>query len=321
MSLQMWLIPTISFLGVFLVVMLAMGMLVKDPEARLRTRLQGIKVDGAIADANALRRDAFLRRLSPLERSFEELPGMAQLVHLGEQAGYRIPGYRLALIGLALIIGAFVATLSLWHSLALAALAALGAGVIAFLLLASRRTQRMRLFEEQLPDVLDTMARALRAGNSLMETFKFVSDEMDEPVSGELNIAWSNLNYGISLKSTLEDLLTRMPSTSLQSLVAAILIQRETGGNLSEILDKLADVLRAKFRFERRVRTLSAEGRMSAWVLILMPIVLAVGLSVTTPTYLPKLYNDPLGRQMIVGAVVLMAIGIVWIRRIINIRF
>lgn len=321
MAIQMWLIPTISFLAVFLVVLLALGLFFKDPEARLRVRLQGIKADGAIADANALRRDAYLRQLSPLERSFEDLPGMIKLVQYGEQAGYRIPAYRLVLLFLGLALGSFITAMAIWHSLALAALAAVGAGFLSFLALAAKRAQRMKQFEEQLPDVLDTMARALRAGNSLMETFKFIAEEMDEPVSSEFNTASSHLNYGISLKTTLEDLLLRMPSTSLQAVVAAVLIQRETGGNLSEILDKLADVLRAKFRFKRRVLTLTAEGRMSAWVLILMPVVLAMALSITTPTYLPRLYDDPLGQKLIIAALVLMAIGIVWIRRMINIRF
>lgn len=321
MATHLWWFPAISFLIVFGGAALVLRIFFKDPETRMRARLQSIKIDGAVADANALMRDAYLRHLSPLERGFENLPGMMKLGQLAKQAGYRTPAYRLVLLCMGLMVGGFAMALTLLGSLPFAVMAALVMAGLFALQMAQKRKQRLQQFEEQLPDALDSMARAMRAGSSLMETFKFISEEMDEPAASEFNTAWTHLNYGISLKALLDDMLSRMPSMSLQALVAAILVQRETGGNLAEILDKLADVLRSRFRLERRVQTLSAEGRMSAWVLGLMPIALALGLSITTPGYLPRLYTDPKGPGLILTAVVLLAIGIVWIRRIVRIRF
>jgi tight adherence protein B len=143
---------------------------------------------------------------------------------------------------------------------------------------------------------------------------------MEGPIAKELGTTWSHLNYGVSLKVSFEDLIERMPSTSLRAMATAILVQRETGGNLAEILDKISAVLRARFRFQRRVRSLTAEGRISAWVLILIPFGLAAVMSITSPSYLALLYTEPIGRTMIVIALGLMAVGIVWIQRTVRIR-
>jgi tight adherence protein B len=183
------------------------------------------------------------------------------------------------------------------------------------------RDARMTLFEEQLPDALDVMSRALRAGNPFNEALRVVAEEMDDPIATEFGITFSDLNYGVSVKAAFKGLLERTPNVSIAALVAAVLVQRETGGNMAEILDRIASVLRQRQRFQRRVRTLTAEGRVSAWILVLMPFVLALILTVIAPDYLPMLFSHPVGLRLIGAALLIMAFGIWWIRRIVRVRF
>jgi tight adherence protein B len=182
------------------------------------------------------------------------------------------------------------------------------------------RRRRLARFEEQLPEALDVMARALRAGHPFSETLKLVSEEMTGPIAQEFGKAFADINYGVSVSDAFHAMLARTPSLSLMTVITAVLVQRESGGNLAEILDKIAAVVRSRFRFQRRVRTLSAEGRLSAWILVMIPFVLAIVLAIFSPSYLPMLVKDPTGRTLAMFAFVMIILGIVWIRRIIRIQ-
>ena len=286
---------------------------------RLRSRLEALADAPEVETATSAIRARYLRQLSPLERMLEELPGMEAVGRMTEQAGWMIPAYRFAFISLALASsGAIVGLVA--RSLPVALIAAAALGLIPLLKLRLDRANRLEQFDTQLPDALDLMSRSLRAGNPLMESFKFVSEEMKPPISTEFGRAWSNVNYGVSLKVSLADFLERTPSVSLRSLATAILVQRETGGNLAEILDKITGVLRARAKFQRRLRTLTAEGRMSGWVLGGLPFALAGIISATSPNYLPMLLHEPAGRKLIWGSLILMSFGLFWISRIVKIR-
>ena len=139
---------------------------------------------------------------------------------------------------------------------------------------------------------------------------------MNDPIAREFGITAADLSYGSDPRSALLAMLERVPSVSLRGFVTAILVQRETGGNLAETLDHISDVIRQRFRFERKLRTRSAEGRLSAWILIAVPFVLATILHFTSPNYLGRLLDDPRGPTLLSGGAILMAIGVVWIRRI-----
>jgi tight adherence protein B len=143
---------------------------------------------------------------------------------------------------------------------------------------------------------------------------------MDQPIAREFALTFSDINYGIDVRRALLGLLDRVPSVTMMSFVTAVLLQRETGGNLAEILEQIVKVVRGRFKFFRKVRSLSAEGRMSAWVLALVPLVLFAVMSVTQPTYLPVLVQDPLGRKLIAAAVVMGFIGVLWIRKMLRIE-
>jgi len=183
----------------------------------------------------------------------------------------------------------------------------------------ARAIRRVGKFEEQLPDAVDVMKRALRAGHPFNSCLKLVAEDMDEPISREFELTFADVNYGNDLRRALLGLLLRVPSTSLMAVVTAVLIQKETGGNLAEIFESISQVIRSRFRFGRRVRTLSAEGRLSAWILTLVPILLFGVLWLTTPAYLPPLLESPTGQKMIAFAVIMMVVAVFWMRKIIRI--
>jgi tight adherence protein B len=163
------------------------------------------------------------------------------------------------------------------------------------------------------------MKRALRAGHPFGGAIKLIGEEMPEPLAKEFQTTFADLNYGNDVRRAMLGLLQRVPSIPVMAFVTSVLVQKETGGNLAEILGQIADVVRGRFRLERKIKTLSAEGRMSTWVLALVPLVLFAVLWVTSPDYLPVMINDPVGQNLMVYGLVSGVIGIQWIRRIIRI--
>jgi tight adherence protein B len=291
-------------------------------EARTARRLRGRvrEVVGAAGTDASVLRENYLRRLTPFERRLEQLPGMEVLSLWLEQAGRSDPGYKVVLTmawyGLAAGVAAMLFTRS-W-------LIAVGIALVGFFVplvrLQIQRSTRLNRFEEQLPDALNSISRALRAGHPFTAAVRLVAEEMSDPVAGEFERVFNDLNYGSESRLVFSAMLQRVPSISLMAAVTAILIQKDTGGNLAEILDKIATVVRGRFRFQRRVRTLSAEGRMSAWILTMVPFVLAIVVSLISPDYLPMLVKDPMGHMLIGIAFVGMLIGMIWMRQIIRIE-
>ena len=204
-------------------------------------------------------------------------------------------------------------------SLVLTLLALVGGGAAPFMYVSRMRRARLEKFEEQLPDAVDVMKRAMRAGHPFNSCLKLVSEDMDEPIAREFELTFADVNYGNDLRRALLGMLMRVPSTNLMAVVTAVLIQKETGGNLAEIFERISQVIRSRFRFGRRVRTLSAEGRLSAWILTLVPIILFGVLWITTPDYLPPLLENPAGQKMLVFAVLMMVVAVYWMRKVIRI--
>ncbi|WP_168013232.1 type II secretion system F family protein [Halomonas salinarum] len=285
---------------------------------RLKKRLRSMK-GGERSDQVSLVRRKYLRELSPLERALEALPGMAHIERLVEQAGKETPAYRIVLLSVCLggmvgVVGAYLLPLP-----AMGVLVGLLVASIPFMQLRIARNRRLIKFEEQLPDALVIMARALRAGHPFSDAMHLVADEMSEPLAGEFRITFMEINYGGEVRTAMRGLLERVESVTVMVFVTSVLIQKETGGNLAELLDGLAKVIRDRFRFHRNVRTLSAQGRMAAWILSLLPFGLAGVLSITSPDFIPMLTENPTGRQLVLVAFVLIVIGILWMRRVVRI--
>lgn len=198
------------------------------------------------------------------------------------------------------------------------------AGVLgAFLPLAflfQRKGSRMNAFEEQFPEALDLMARALRAGHAFQTSLGMAADEMKDPVGPEFKMTYDRQNFGLPLREALQQMTERVPLLDVRFFVTAVLIQRETGGNLSEILENLAHVVRERFKIRRQVRVYTAHGRFTAGVLLSLPAALGVGLMFINPEHMQTLFNERMGQRLLIAAIIMQGIGFVWIRNVIKIE-
>ena len=193
-------------------------------------------------------------------------------------------------------------------------------GSLPILFLMQRRGKRIRKFEEQFPEALDLLARALRAGHAFQTSLGMVADELVEPVGPEFKKTFDQQNFGLPLKECLFELADRVPLLDVRFFATAVTIQRETGGNLAEILDKLAYVVRERFKILRQVRVHTAHGRFTGYVLLALPAVLGVVLSYLSPDHMNTLFTEPMGRTMLLGAGVMQTVGYFWIRQVIKIE-
>jgi tight adherence protein B len=316
----------IAFLGtVFAAVFVLMLGLTSSAsgEARMRRAMRRrLDVIGADAqqDIASILREKYLTSLTPLERRLEEMLLMEKLAQMGEQAGRSAPGYQVVMTSLLLGVAGGLLTGGLLHNGIFGLAAAVIGCAVPYLRLSMLRRRRLEKIEEQIPDAIDVIKRALRAGHPFNAAIKLVADDMDQPIAKEFELTFSDLNYGSDVRRALLGLLNRVPSITVMALVTSVLVQRETGGNLAEILEQIAKVVRGRFRFERKVRTLAAEGKMSAWVLALVPLGLVGLMSIVSPNYLPILLTNPTGHKLLYGAGILQLLGVLWIRRIIRIE-
>ncbi|WP_420474699.1 type II secretion system F family protein [Noviherbaspirillum sp. ST9] len=294
----------------------------RGPEARrIARRLHAVTHGGANAEAEvSIRKQRSLSQNEALNKLLAGIPQASRLDDILQQAGSKTDVGRFLAITCALfLVGAIVMLL-----LPLPAVLALPAGAFAaslpFLLLLRKRRIRLKRLEEQLPDALDLLCRALRAGHALPAGIQMIGDEMADPIAVEFRTVFDEVNFGISMQEALAGLARRVPGTDVGYFVVAVLIQRETGGNLTELLSNIASIVRDRLKLYGQVRALSAEGRLSAWILGLLPFVLAGIMLIVNGKLMRTLWTDPLGIKLIVGALVLMAFGIVWMRKVIRIR-
>jgi tight adherence protein B len=200
------------------------------------------------------------------------------------------------------------------------ALAAVAAAVIPLSFVAIKRSRRMRAFERTFPEAIDLLGRAVRAGHSFATGLEMIATELPEPVSGEFRTAFDEQNFGLPLRDALMNLAERVPIIDVQFFVTALLVQKETGGNLAEILDKLAHVVRDRFRILGEVRVRTAQGRLTASILMGLPPLMTVIMRALNPSYINTLFTDPWGPYMLGGAAVLQVIGSLLLWKIVNIE-
>jgi tight adherence protein B len=227
--------------------------------------------------------------------------------------------YFLLWSGAMLLVGAFAAARLPLPVLVQAAVALLFA-LIPLLRVRRARMRRLARVELQLPDAADFIARALRAGHSFTNVLQIVGNELSEPLSGEFRIVREEINYGVALGEALHNMAARIPLTDLRYLIIAVLIQRETGGNLAEILGNISHIIRARLKLVAQVRVLSAEGRMSAWVLGLLPCAVAGMMVLLNGEYIKLLWTDPSGIELLRYSLGMVVFGVIWLRRVIRIR-
>jgi tight adherence protein B len=193
-------------------------------------------------------------------------------------------------------------------------------GFLPYMYINHARHRRMKIFDEKLPDALDLMARAMKAGHAFPGALQMVGSEMTGPISSEFKVVFDEINFGLSVQDALANLIARLPSTDLSYFVIAVVIQNETGGNLAELLGQISALIRARLKLFGTIRVLSAEGRLSAWILTLLPFVLALLLSFLNPKFFNILFTDPQGIKIITIAFVLMLLGVFWMSKVVKIR-
>lgn len=264
------------------------------------------------------------------KRRFSDIPGfheilakipiMSQLDRLVIQANSRLPLGVFILGALVLVVMMYLLFLVLTRSNLLSLIVGLAAGAIPFLYLKLKKRQRMKKFERQFPDALDLMARSLRAGHAFSGGLYMVAQEFDDPIGPEFQRVMNEVNYGSPVDQALKNLSNRIDVKDLSFFTVSVIVQRETGGNLAAILENIARLVRERFKLQGKIRALSAEGKLSAIILLGLPFFVALALSIINPTYLSVLLNDPFGKILIVVALCMMCFGIIMTRKIIDIK-
>jgi tight adherence protein B len=293
----------------------------RSPEVKkVRSRLQSLAAVHDRSPDTRVLKERLLSEVSPLERMALRLPHARVLEAMLLQSGLHwTAGKLLAWMAGAGIFG-FVASESLHQSWLVSLGATLAAGAMPLLYVNHKRVRRLQKIEQQLPDALDLLVRGLRAGHAFSSTLKMAGEELQEPVRSEFRTTHDEINFGVSMQQALSNLSERVPITDLRYFVVAVLIQRESGGNLTEILGNLSRLIRERLKLLARVRVLSSEGRLSAWILGVMPFALAGLLQLTNPEFIGQLWTDPIGIAIVKYMLVLMVIGALMMRKIIRIR-
>lgn len=318
----------ISFLvflfGLFLV--LGAYLLATHGTDAKRARLQRRVADALIHSAHTedvevvLARNELMSEIPALNRALVSMQAALQLKRLLDQADLHITPSRLVMFsGMAGMLAALAASV-VSASIILMFVVGLLAAAVPFLHVWWKRKKRFDRFLEHLPDALDLMSRALSAGHAFSESMHMVSEEMPEPIATEFRKTYEEQNLGLSLKLALENLTQRIPLLDLRMCVTAVLIQRETGGNLAEILEKVAYTIRERFRIMGDLKTLTTSSRMSAWLLCALPIFVTIVITFMNPDYMAVLWKDQRGHYMIATALMLQVTGMLIVRKILRIK-
>ena len=323
------LLPFLVFLGVATVIVGGYFAAAQLPgllaARRLDQRLRDVSTEADAADPAAPEDGTVLKH-----RLEGPLPGMDRLVS-GTGAGKRMArlidqsGVRTtpsAVVLFSVLLGAVAGLITfLFVPQRYAPIIAILVGAwlpTAFLM--HKRSSRLKKFEEQFPEALDLLSRAIRAGHALQTALGMAAEELPDPVGPEFKKTFDQQNFGLPLRDALNEMAARIGLLDVRFFVTAVLIQRDTGGNLSEILENLAHVVRERFKIRRQVRVHTAHGRFTGYVLLALPAVLAIALSVINPGHMQMLFRERVGQLMLTGAIVMQTIGFVWIRQVIKIE-
>lgn len=305
----------------FLVLWLVLGS--PTQQAIVRNRIEAVRKAerrGEIAVNLELLRDEMVSSVPLLNRLMMNLSWTPRVQSFITQAGLKTKAGKILLLSAVLGLAAYIlADHFLGYAIA-AGVIGLLATTFPLMVVAWKRKRRMRRFEERFPEALDLLGRAVRAGHAFTTGLEIVSKESAEPVAGEFRTCFEEQNFGLPMRDALLNMAERIPLVDVRFFVTALLVQKETGGNLAEILDELARVIRDRFRIYREVQVKTAQGRLTAVILIALPILMLIALEMVNPSYVRVLFNDPLGSTLLGVAAVMQLIGSIVIWRIVHIE-
>lgn len=321
-----WILAAAAAFSAALVVVVVFQAMAALQEWRLRRdSLASLGDDGSRGGDPGAQESVVRRRTNgeggALEDLAERVPQLWDLQHLLLQSGlgWTLGGFVTRAGAISVLIGvlAFAAT----GSPLLAAIGFVSGGLGLYLWVRRRKKKRILQLESQLPDAIDLIARAVRAGHPLSAGLGMTADEAPEPLASEFRITFEEQKFGLPFEEALLGLGDRVEVVDIRILITAILVQREVGGNLAEILETIAETMRARFNLKRQVRVYTAQGRMSGYTLAALPILVGFLIMLINPDYMGTLIHEPLGRAMLTGAGVLQGIGFLWIRKIVDVRY
>ncbi len=318
-------LPFLTFVF-FTFVVFGLYLLATHSSEAKRKRLQRRLADTLLHSAHAddveiqLARQELMSEIPYINRLMVELQVATKLKRMLDQADLHITVTRLVMLALMAGILAAQSARMLTETMIFWVLAGCAATSVPFIHVVYKRRQRLNAFLSQLPDALELMSRALSAGHAFAESLHMIATEMPEPIATEFRKTYEEQNLGLSLKLALANLTERIPLLDLKLCVTAILIQRETGGNLAEVLEKVAYTIRERFRILEDLKTLTTSSRMSAWILCGLPIFVTIAVTGMNPEYMSVLWRDPRGHYLIAAALILQTTGMLIIRKILDIK-
>lgn len=292
-----------------------------SPEVKRIQRRLRVMAAGEHGEADvSLFKQRQLSTTPAIQRLLLQLPKIHHLDRLLLQAGSsQTVAQLLTVCLLAGFGGILIGVVLRWPWLG-AVLAGAALAVLPVVRLTWRRSRRLHQIGTQLPDALDLISRALRAGHAFSAALAMVGNEAQEPIAGEFKTTFDEINFGISTQNALINLATRVPIADLRYFVVAVIIQLETGGNLAELLSMLANLIRERFKLFGKIRVLAAEGKLSAYILTALPFFVAGAIQIVNPGYLNVLFTDPVGIRLVIAALVMMTFGGILMWRIIDMR-
>lgn len=267
-----------------------------------------------------LLRDELMSDIPALNRLLQQWPRMTRLQGFLSQADVKIKAGKFLLLTVCSCVTCGVLVLLLANSMLFAGIAAVLGIFLPYVYVSYRRAHRFGKFEELFPEAIDTLARAVRAGHAFPTALELLATEMAEPVAGEFRKLFEEQKFGLPLRDALLNLAERVPIVDVKFFATAVMLQRETGGNLAEILDGLSYVIRERFKILRQVRVYTAQGRLTMILLMALPPIIVLVMMVMNPGFMRPLFYDPIGHALIAGGIVLQTIGYLFIRKIIRIQ-
>lgn len=295
----------------------------RQRDKQIRTRLESVSMATRRQPGEerlSLLREEMIGSMPLFERwlqQFDLFPSLRKILHQS-----RLPWTLFDLLIGCAVIGASIAMLVYWRTRAEIFSFVVGgaAAAIPIVYVFYKRSQRFAAFEKKLPEALDLVVRALRAGHGLVSGIEMVANELPPPIGEEFKATFDEQNYGLELREALLNLAERVPIHDVSIIVTAIMIQRDTGGNLAEVLEKVAHVIRERYRLKRQIRVHTAQGRLTGWILALLPVILGSLLFIARPDFIAVLWQHPTGLRMLYAACIMTFLGALVIRRIIQIR-
>jgi tight adherence protein B len=326
----------LALIAILVFVVVAMGVFAvaslldqRSAQARLlRERLASVQEAAARQPSEelALLRDEMLSKIPAIDNLLRRSSRISNLQPFLEQANLKIRAGNILMLCAISAVGlagvGFLAAGSLPPNQALlfAAVGLVLGGFLPYSYASYRRTKRFQKFEELFPEAIDTLARAVRAGHAFTTALELIANELSEPVASEFRKLFEEQKFGLPVRDALMNLAERVPLVDVKFFVTAVMLQRETGGNLAEILDNLSYVIRERFKIMRQVRVYTAQGRLTMMLLMGLPPVIVITMLMTSPAFIRPLFADPIGHFLVVAGIVLQTLGYFVIRKIIRIQ-